>query len=584
MKGRRPQRWSAALIVCIAGQCLVGCTGRKQVPFGLQDAGASDEASEPEEPLAQETEPTALPVGTRFEPNRVEVPVGQSALVLQSGYALAALEVDLDGAEPPDALVVSADPRQVVLQAAYAKGLGVEARRIDAFLVPDDCGQPSADARLLSPSLAVIRVDHTCEGGPRVNYWLVTVESRPRVRERITVLPPNERSSVPISLELSVEDRDEDGYDDVVADVHVGQVDVPLTWLNRPGGFARDPSEPERTLSALSEDAWKSLGSSAATAETEAIRVLEAFTALCREGGAARLGLSGTQGVQCQQSKAAARAVAVATAAAVRSGHFVRALELRRWAEDTGLQPTAEERELVHDAWAKAATKASWRLVDQSTAPVSLQFRDDQTLIVGGRAPRSIDLASGLKTPLSSSEVPPAIRDPESRFTVRSVRATCAGFEAEVGPITGKQTHRVLIEPRPQGTPCRTPIDRPASVFEWEVLGWAPQGLLAAAGDLLRIVPLNELAKPAGRPVELNPGSPLPAPIHGARVTPDGSHYVIPHPGGIVVRDWRKGGAGLWLRPEGWDTVPGELRSIAISPSGTKVAVQKGKEIRLLSW
>ena len=241
---------------------------------------------------------------------------------------------------------------------------------------------------------------------------------------------------------------------------------------------------------------------------------------------------------------------------------------------------------MVQNAWrkAKASTSASWRLVDRSSAPVSLQFPDDQTLVIDGSAPRAVELSSGSKTPLSRANVLPPVRGPEDRFAVRTVRSTCAGFEAEVGPIGGKQSHRVLIEPRSDGAPCRTSIDRPASVFEWAVVGWAPQGLLAASGDLLRIVPLNELAKPAGRPIELSPGSPLPAPIHGARVTPDGSRYVIPHPEGIVVRDWRKGGAGLWLRPEGWDAVAGELRSIAISPSGNEVAVQKGNEIRLITW
>ncbi|MFZ1864693.1 MAG: hypothetical protein WAU39_10760 [Polyangiales bacterium] len=578
----RSQWWAAALIVCIAGQGLGGCTARKQVPFGLEDAGASEDESQP----AQESTQTPLPVGTSFEPNRVEVPVGESALVLQSGYALAALEVDLDGNVPPDALVVSADPQQVRLQAAYARGLSVAARRIDSFLVPDHCADPTADARQLSPKLAAIRVEHTCENGKRTNVWLVTIEAQPRVRERITVLPPNERSSAPITLKLHVEDRDADGYEDVIADLHVGGIDVPLTWLNRPGGFARDPSEPEHTLSAVADRAWASLPSNTADAEKQALQVLEAFTALCREGGAARLGLSGTQGLQCERSKAAARAVSVAMTAAIRRGTFVRALELQRWWEDTALQPTAEEREMVQNAWrkAKASTSASWRLVDRSSAPVSLQFTDDQTLVIDGSAPRAVELSSGSKTPLSRANVLPAVRGPEDRFAVRTIRSTCAGFEAEVGPIGGKQSHRVLIEPRSDGAPCRTSIDRPASVFEWAVVGWAPQGLLAASGDLLRIVPLNELAKPAGRPIELSPDSPLPAPIRGARVTPDGSRYVIPHPEGIVVRDWRKGGAGLWLRPEGWDAVAGELRSVAISPSGNEVAVQKGNEIRLITW
>ena len=95
---------------------------------------------------------------------------------------------------------------------------------------------------------------------------------------------------------------------------------------------------------------------------------------------------------------------------------------------------------------------------------------------------------------------------------------------------------------------------------------------------------LRELAKPAGRPVELDPRNPLPAPIRGARITRDGARYVIPHTEGVVVRDWRRGGAGLWLRPADWDTVPGELRAVAISPDGKRIAVQKGNEIRLLTW
>ena len=577
----RSQRWGAALVIFLAGSLVGGCSGRKQVPFGLQDADTPTElAATPEESI------TELPVGTAFEPNQVEVPVAESTLVLQAGYALAALQLDLDGNEPIDALVVSADPQEVRLQAAYPRGLDVTARKIDSFLVPSDCTEPAAEIRQLSASLAGVRVEHACETGKRTNYWLVTIEAQPRVRERITVLPPNDRSTAPIELELGVEDRDADGYDDVVANVHIGDTDVPLAWLNRPGGFARDASQPEATLRELADGAWKSLDSDLAGAKKQALAVVDAFVALCRESGAARIGLSGTHGLQCQQSSATARAVSVAIAAAIRSGNFVRALELQRWWEGTATQPTSEERDLVQAAWrrAKAKTTATWRLIDSEVSPASLYFRDSDTLVVDGRAPRAIQLSSGSKTRLSETEVVPPVRDPESRYAVRAVRVTCVGFEAEVGPVRGKQTHRVPIDRRAGGVPCKTPIDRPASVFEWAVLGWAPQGLVAASGDLLRVVPLNAFAKPAGRPIDLRAGSPLPAPIRGARITADGSRYVIPHAEGVVVRDWRGGGAGLWLRPADWNSIPGELRSVAISPDGQRVALQKGSEIRLLSW
>ena len=577
----RSQPWGAALVMFLAGALVGGCSGRKQVPFGLQDADTPTElAATPEESI------TELPVGTAFEPNQVEVPVAESTLVLQAGYALAALQLDLDGNEPIDALVVSADPQEVRLQAAYPRGLDVTARKIDSFLVPSDCTEPAAEIRQLSASLAGVRIEHACETGKRTNYWLVTIEAQPRVRERITVLPPNDRSTAPIELELGVEDRDADGYDDVVANVHIGDTDVPLAWLNRPGGFARDASQPEATLRELADGAWKSLDSDLAGAKKQALAVVDAFVALCRESGAARIGLSGTHGLQCQQSSATARAVSVAIAAAIRSGNFVRALELQRWWEGTATQPTSEERDLVQAAWrrAKAKTTATWRLIDSEGSPASLYFRDSDTLVVDGRAPRAIQLSSGSKTRLSETEVVPPVRDPESRYAVRAVRVTCVGFEAEVGPVRGKQTHRVPIDRRAGGVPCKTPIDRPASVFEWAVLGWAPQGLVAASGDLLRVVPLNAFAKPAGRPIDLSAGSPLPAPIRGARITADGSRYVIPHAEGVVVRDWRGGGAGLWLRPADWNSIPGELRSVAISPDGQRVALQKGSEIRLLSW
>jgi len=578
----RSQRWGAALVVFVFGGLLWGCSGRKQVPFGLQDAGAdSTESTEETAEGAAEQ-----PVGETFGPDEVEVQIAESTLVLQAGYALAALQLDLDGSEPIDAVVVSADPQEVRLQAAYPRGLDVAARKIDSFLVPSHCVKPAAEIRQLSPSLVGVRVEHTCETGKRTNFWLVTIEAQPRVRERVTVLPPNERSTAPIELDLRVEDRDGDGYDDVVAEARIGETTVPLAWLNRPGGFARDVSQPEAALRELADGAWGSLRSDLTGAQRDSLAVVDAFVALCRESGAARIGLSGTQGLQCHQSPATARAVSVAMTAAIRRGSFVRALELQRWWEVTATQPTPEERALVQAAWrkAKANATAAWRVVDTEGSRASLYFRDADTLVIDGRTPRAVQLSSGFKTRLSEADVVPPVRDTDGRYAVRTVRATCAGFEAEVGPIRSKQSHRVPIERRSGSVPCKTPIDRPASVFDWAVLGWAPQGLVAASGDLLRIVPLNSFAKPAGRPIDLSTGSPLPAPIRGARITPDGSRYVIPHAEGIVVRDWRKGAAGLWLRPTDWNAVPGELRSIAISPDGRRVAIQKGSEIRLVTW
>ncbi len=578
MNVRQMTRFLTAILILL----MVGCTGRKQVPFGLEEpeTGTPD-TTEEADPTAQEWQ-----VGEVFEAGQVEVPIEESTMVLDAGYALAALRLDLDDNEVTDALVVSADPEEVRLQAGYPRGMTVSSRTLDSFMVPGHCAEPNAEIWQLSELLVGVKVVHRCETGPRQSFWVVSVEAQPRVRERITVLPPNDDSAVPIEVSLRIADHDSDGYDDLIADTRIGETVVPLTWLNRPGGFAMDSSQPEATLQELADQAAAMLVSDPSGAEKLAVEVLEAFRVLCRESGMARLGLSGTQGLQCQRSPGTARASTVAAAASIKRGDFVRALELQRWWNQPATQPAAEDRDRVHTAWqrTKAQSTATWKQLDSETAPVPLHFLDSDTLVIGGPDPRKVQISTGTRSTLSESGSLPAIRDPEDRFKVLEVRATCVGFEAKVGPVRGKRTHRVPIDRAAAGTPCKTPIDRPASAFDWAVLGWAPQGLLAATGDRLRIVPLDALAKPAGRPIELGPGSPLPAPIRGARITPDGSRYVIPHSQGIVVRDWKTEATGLWLRPRDWDSVPGEVRSVAISPDGRRVAVQKGKEIRLLTW
>ena len=58
------------------------------------------------------------------------------------------------------------------------------------------------------------------------------------------------------------------------------------------------------TLQQLADSAWTSLDSDLRGAQQRALAVLDAFVALCRESGAARIGLSGTHGIQCQRSPA----------------------------------------------------------------------------------------------------------------------------------------------------------------------------------------------------------------------------------------------------------------------------------------
>ncbi|MEM7138542.1 MAG: hypothetical protein AAF500_18320 [Myxococcota bacterium] len=579
---RRGSQW----VVILAVLQVLACTGRKQVPFGLEASGGRGGGSAALDEATDTRSEAVFPTGESFDAGVVEVPIDNGTLVLETGYALAALRLDLDGDDVEDAIVVSATPEEVHLLAGYTRGITVQSRPIDAFAVPSDCVDAKATLERLSESLVVATVDHTCETGPRRNWWIASVEAQPRVRERVTTFATSPQPAVAFDVELRVEDTDSDGYDDVVAEARVGDTAVPLTWLDRPGGFSRDSSQPEATFQALASQAAELLATDPKQAAVRATEVLEAFAALCREGGRARIGLSGTRGLQCGASPGTAKASAVATEAAIRQGRFVRALELQRDWSTMATTPSAEDRARIQAAWqrTKGRSTATWTRIDAEAATVPLYFEAPDTLVVGGRNPRRLELKTGTRTQLEASQVRALVRDPANRFEVTGVRVTCAGYEAVVRPVGGKQTRRVVIERASANEVCRTPIDRPANLQEWTVLGWAPQGLVAASGDRIRIVPVNASGKAAGRPIEIEPGSPLPAPTRGNRITPTGTRYVIPHAEGIIVRDWQTGATGLWLRPSDWDNVPGEVRSVALSPDGRRVALQKGSEIRLVSW
>ena len=576
----RTASWGVALGLALL---LTGCSGRKQVPFGLQEAGVPSGGGGLPGTAGAGGAPT--PIGEVFETGRVEVQVGELAMVVPTGYALSALRTDLDGDSNVDALVVSSEARRVQLYAGFQRGMGVRAEQVDAFVVPDDCAEAKAAISQLSQDLALVRVDHLCGDGPRQNLWIVSLDTPPRARERITILPPNPRSKAPIGVTLRNEDRDSDGYDDVVAEVSVGEAQIPLVWLNRPGGFARDASEPEATFEQLAEGALAALQRQTTIAGAEATHALDAYTALCRESGAARVGLSGTHGLQCGSLQSVSKAASIAIASAVARGELLEALRLSDWWEQQPIESTERDRERVQAAWRTAKSPArSFRLIAKEPRQVPLRFEGEESLLVGGPSPRRISITDGRSTYLRQGTTAQTIRAPSGRFEVREVRRSCRGFEAVIGVIGAKRTFRVPIERASTPERCKAVLDRPTSALEWRVLGWAPQGLVVAMNERVRVVPLRTNARPAGPPFDLPSGMALPAPLLGPSVTPDGSRYLIPQSSGILVRSRGGGDDAVWLRPEGWDAVTGDVRAVAISPGGRQVAVHKGNEIRLLRW
>jgi hypothetical protein len=226
----------------------------------------------------------------------------------------------------------------------------------------------------------------------------------------------------------------------------------------------------------------------------------------------------------------------------------------------------------------------------------SLYFESDGTLLVRGPLTRRISLEASAahegKPPVEVTLDPgPPIRDAQGTHAVLDVRRRCQVVRATIA-ATSAVSHPVdaltaTSEPVVSSTPA-VPGERCAGSepvvppYDFTVLGWAPQGLVAARLGVVRVVPLTVDAKPAGEPEDLPPGTPLPAPLRGALVTPQGRAYVLPSPHGVLrIGHGTTPSVALWRAPE-WATSPASIHAVALSPNGERVAVWRGGSIWLL--
>jgi hypothetical protein len=193
------------------------------------------------------------------------------------------------------------------------------------------------------------------------------------------------------------------------------------------------------------------------------------------------------------------------------------------------------------------------------------------------------------------------VRDPSGRFVVVDVHRTCAGYALGVaaaanvveGVLVGRYHAEPLVAaaPPPPGARCGPgDAERGARAIPESarfdagghlVLGWAPQGVVVARGGAVRVVPLDEEARPAGDAAELPAGTPAPAPLPSGAATPDGQLYAVATPFGVLVHDVVARRASL-LRPQGWAAAAGDATDAALSPDGRRVAVVKGDKVLVI--
>lgn len=593
-----------AAVAAFASLVSVGCEpDDRLVPFGL----APREDDTPREPAPDEPstfEPRAT--GDRPRGER-SADVAGARLSLPELEIGSLLELDVDGDRDLDAIVVARSDTAASLQLATRDGdeLGVDT--LATVALPEGCTAGAARIEQPEERTVLARLAHACPHGPSETIWALEVARRPRLRETIRVLPPAE-GGAPVTITTAVRDLDGDARSDLEALVSVaGGAPVPLAWLDRPGGFGLTRAEPAATLRRLLDEAEARLAASPDEAESKALEALADYDALCAERpGAAparperaqpRIAIGGSAGIQCELDDLPVRANAVAIAARVRNGELLAALELEARARSwPGFEAAA--RSLVAPAWAAAATPdgltarsvlTTEPLGGRAEMLASLFFADERAVVVRGRTTRRVTLDDPPAVEPALDPGPP-IRDATGTLAVLDVQDRCGESVATIvraasatHPFEGAPplSRPVIASELRAGVACEGFVPT-APPFGFVVLGYAPQGLVAARLAEVRVVPLTVSAQPAGDPQTLPSGTPLPAPVQGGLVTRDGSVYVLPSPYGLLRFERATGGVML-LRPREW-TGDAAVHAAAIAPSGRRAAVHRGDAVWVLDF
>ena len=461
------------------------CRGGDRVPFKKGEITGSrrDAGQLPDSGLhllsvdAGDFEPVQ---GASYPDGSLEVELDAGSLAIVEGRAFALLQTDLDRDEDLDALLLVVEPDGTArLDTSLGLPTGLEPPRTVARLTKDDdqCRVVHAAIRTIAPVFAVIDATLACVSIPgsvmaetgaepatteprddavpdepapdaaapyevtsRV-HWVVTLERSPRVLDRLQALPPGPgRAQGEVSLVLRAADQDADGHPDIVADLQLrlegseDSLDLELVWLNRPGGLAQEPTEPERSISRQADRAARLVKRSPHRALGKADRALFIHAALCREPGSALLATGAGAGVSCGRSPGAGRAQAVTCAAHAAIGDIPAALAAYERLDAASFKVYPRDRTLADRALDALVLDQgiSWRqgpVAGPFTGPrvrrSGLGFIEEQKLLVRGPAPFRYDLSRGGSELALPSEGDLLIRDPSGRFAVVDIERSC---------------------------------------------------------------------------------------------------------------------------------------------------------------
>ncbi|MFI5307508.1 MAG: hypothetical protein ACHQ53_09160 [Polyangiales bacterium] len=456
------------------------------------------------------------------------------------------------------------------------------------------CSRPSQPAQ---PKEAPAPAGAPAAHGER-HLWIASNEHAPRVLEHVATLSPENPGQPAVTPAVRSVDLDADGNTDLLLDLDVVLGDVSLgrpglKLYNRAGGLARDGAEPEKTLLALADQAKTERRRNPTTALDFAQRALAIHGALCREGGAPRLRIGTTRGLDCGPSLGAGRAASVVCAVLASQGKLLDALECTQGLERASYRLTDNDRDRARSALstrvdAQAYDFRAGPAIEPTTSPRArhgaVAFADDTHLLLRGTPARSYDLGTSTIEPTGVA-APLAVVDPSGRMVVSSIVRSCEGYRLGIvlatqllaGVVAGPNVAEPLIaaaEP-PPGAHCpELTHEQKNDQGGLRLIEWTAQGVLLARQHELLLLALDAAGKSVVEARVLGTSEPTPALPRSSELSADGRYLVLGTALGIALLDRKQGTTRLIAAPGGAAAVT----DLAVSPSANAIAVvQDGK-------
>lgn len=578
------------------------CESGGPVPFGL-DSGAPLSAPPVTRPRVEHEPSQGVELRVQDYPEGARSAELDGAPIVIEGAmirSLGAWDFDRDGDR--DALVIAVDDN-----AERRARLWAVRRESESFERPMELRQPRAFSgecaivrsaiHAMDPSMVRVELTSRCsetgyELEDEVHAIAIGRGPSPRVLERVT-LGRKVRDQGGDSFILRTEDRDADGHADLVVDLSFeppardSPVRVSLAFLDRPSGFAREPSEPETTIAALAEQARGALRREPERALDIASGAVAIWEALCHESSRARFDVGGARGVSCGRSQGAGRAIAIMAQAAARTGQPLLAVQAAERLRDASISVRPRDREAVMSAlsslggepWPIHEGPFVTREPEHAARRSIVGFVDENRILVRDSTPRIFDISSGTEeTTTDPAGGALELLAPSAEYRLVGIERRCIGTvlvieSSSASVATTRKT--ALLAPRrpPPGAPCPDLNPRFRSDDDgWRVLGWAPQGVLVARDLELRLIPLDLEANPLGEPVILERGAAIPAPIAPGPATSDGRAFVYSAPGGWVVVELAPERQVSFVRAMAHGDARGVNVDVAVSPSTRRIA------------